>query len=165
MTTEQAQRASIREPVRTVVSLIVILAWLAFGVSTSYRAIASHTWPTVNGTIISAVETTRSAGKGFKHGVELAYSYTVGWNEHRAHFFKVIDAVRGTPAWADAIARYQANAAFTVHYNPEDPGDHVIEPGLSFFHVLMTGLPLLFLAVIVSVTVRQMKEIKRNHAR
>lgn len=162
MTEKQSNRtAEVSAPKETgkaILTFLIMSAWLAFGVYGSAKAVRSKNWPTTTGAIVSAAQVTKSAGKGFSHGVEFDYIYRVGRQEYQSKHYKAIDNTFGTPEWRKAVSQYQANTRLTVHYDPKDPKDSAIDPGLTFFNFMMTGLPLAFLVLIVSVTIKNMKK-------
>ncbi len=157
-----AESSPPKETFRTVLSFLIMSAWLVFGVYISAKAVRAKYWPTTTGTIVSAAQVTKSAGKGFSHGVEFDYIYRVGPQEYRSKHYKAIDDTFGTPEWRKAVSQYQADTRLTVHYDPKDPKDSAIDPGLTFFNFMMTGLPLAFLVLIVSVTIKNMKKEGRG---
>ena len=91
------------------------------------------------------------------HKPNIVYSYTlhgVRYENDRLSFF---DGASENTALADSIlALYPVGKEVTVHYNPDDPGDAVLEPGsgVALIVPLVLGLFLCGFAAIPLLVVR-----------
>ena len=109
--------------------IALLLAWFSFGAIGFYKAVASHHWPTTEGTVVSA-QVVRPSGKSTKYIAEIGYTYQVGGKEYSSKNFRATSA-RGTSGWAkQVVEQHPVGAMVPVHYNPNKPEDAVIEPGL-----------------------------------
>jgi len=108
-------------------AVIVLSCWNAM------RAVQSRKWPECSGTVItSALEETRSEGE-YLYRPAVSYRYVVGGDElvgKRVRFCDSFVLTRRSPA-SRIVKRYSAGSAVVVRYDPDDPGESVLEPGLN----------------------------------
>jgi hypothetical protein len=136
--------------------ILLLLAWLVVGAIGFYRAVVSYNWPVTQGTVVSA-EVVRPAGKSTKYVAEIGYTYQVGGKEFFSKSFKATSA-RGTSSWArQLVGGYPAGTRVAVHYNPEKPGDSVVEPGLQSDNYWMTLAPLAAIVLLLLALFQQVK--------
>ncbi len=111
------------------IMLFPVAAWFFAGVR---RDVAlsqiSRSWPTVPGVLEQRSIDQRSTLRGNTYAISLSYSYEVGGRKYHG------DRLAFAPSRLDAgalldglLAKYPPNAAVTVHYNPIDPEDSVLE--------------------------------------
>jgi hypothetical protein len=88
----------------------------------------SRSWPTVPGVLERRTAERRSTTRGTSYAITLSYAYEVGGRKYRG------DRLAFAPSRLDAgdlldglLAKYPANATVTVHYNPIDSQDSVLE--------------------------------------
>lgn len=108
-----------------------ILCWTAANV---VDALASRRWPQVRGTIIaSKLQRSRDSEGGYSYRPDVSYRYAVKGKEFVARRTRFGDWLKlGWPGVADRVVRrYPVGAAILVHYNPQDPAEAVLEPGLN----------------------------------
>lgn len=120
------------------------------------QAAASVSWPHVDGQITrSQLVRTRDDGKTM-YSVDIAYAYEVdgrAFEGHRAYFG---DSVRGSDPgpYRREIDRHPVGRTVHVHHDPTDPGESVLEPGVtwsvSFPYFLGIGLATVGGLLIVS---------------
>lgn len=123
----------------------------AFAVIRARRASAAAQRPTVPGKVISSViEEQRSTGRGRHYRCRVTYTYTIDDTEHTSHrAFYGDDLWSPKPAEVNEVhQRYPEGATVTVYYDPNDPGDAVLETVVSrrVVAVAFTGLILFMTA-------------------
>ncbi|MDD5262633.1 MAG: DUF3592 domain-containing protein [Methylacidiphilales bacterium] len=136
---------------------LLILVLFPFVIWQAYKKLrlskASATWPTAPG-VVTAAERTKLA---WRTQPRVSFSYEVAgkaYNSSKVSFADVVPARETEPT----LSRYQPKQQVVVHYQPEDPGLAVLEPGpnryvsaafrnyiiwfvlLIFFNVLYIGL-------------------------
>jgi hypothetical protein len=121
--------------------------WL--GVATTLRARASASWPSVDGSVLSAAidRESRRSGSGSSSTTSpiwrplVSYEYAVDGTRHEGQRISYGEYATGEIAEAEAVVkRYPLGAAVRVHYDPDDPRQAVLEPGTA-------GIPWFFLAI------------------
>jgi hypothetical protein len=123
---------------------------LYLGLQTMVGGWASESWPTTPGVVATSeieVEHTgsgSSSGSGKSYHARVHYEYGVGGESFSAKRVSFGEFGTGDGDHAsEVLARYPAGAKVAVHYDPEDPGDAVLEPGLQgipWFYLLL-GTP------------------------
>lgn len=108
------------------------LALLLFFIAARRTSKQAAKWPSVRGQIVkSEVESFRkrvgnSMTTLYRPAVEFAYS--VGGREYRANKIMLMTEVSGTQSYAEQmVAKYPADAAVDVHYDPADPSNAALE--------------------------------------
>lgn len=83
------------------------------------------------GRVIDAdVQSTRHKNS-YTHRLELAYRYEVLGTAYEGQLWNYTE-IESSDKWAQRIAQtYPPGTSLTVHYNPADPSEAVIEPGLT----------------------------------
>ncbi len=146
---------------KTVIAVFVffislLLAWFIFGAVGFFKAVASHHWPTTNGTVVSA-QVIRPSGKSTKYIAEIGYTYQIGGKEYSSKNYKATSA-RGTSGWAKQVVdQHPVGSVVTVHYNPDKPEEAVIEPGLQSDNYFMTIVPLMAILLLLGTLFQQIK--------
>ncbi len=110
--------------------LLVGLALLAFAGWQYQRAQQSRTWPTVPGTVEATWIREDTTEEEIHYFPGLRYTYQVAGERYqgtRIRFGSDISFDTRTEAKA-FLARYPEGGSVTVHYNPADPSDAVLEP-------------------------------------
>jgi hypothetical protein len=138
---------------------------LVAGLRDVLRAARTRRWPTAPGTIVSAEELQHSremppeAGGGTRihYDARIHYEYSVG----RVHIGSTVVRLGPTESSNEAraqstLARYLPGQQVPVSYNPKDPTDSVLEPGLHplDFSRALVGLILLVLAFSMELVAR-----------
>jgi len=108
-----------------------ILAW---SIVNCIYAVLSRRWPQVTGVIVvSDLQRSSDADGGYSYRPEVSYRYFVNREEfvaRRTRFGDRLQLSWSAPA-VRIISRYRVGAVVSVHYNPDDPADAVLEPGLN----------------------------------
>lgn len=109
----------------------VILAWTAVNVAYAHL---SRRWPRVTGTVIvSDLQRSKDSDGGYSYRPEVSYRYSVHGEEFiasRTRFGDRLELNFSAPA-ARIVRRYPVGAVVLVCYNPDDPADAVLEPGIN----------------------------------
>ena len=121
------------------------------------RALASQRWPTVSGELESdalrraVYHGTDSDGTSDQASallVDFHYRYTVQGKEHHGHRVTFSDGInKTTGALKKLQQRFRNKPMIRVYYNPADPADSVLIPGLSIYNFTPLITSGLFLAV------------------
>jgi len=114
-----------------------ILAIMCFPVAAWFYALVrrdvelsrmSQSWPTVPGVLDERKAEQRTTPRGNSYAITLGYSYEVGGRKYRGDRLAFAPRRLDAGALLDGLLdKYPANAAVTVHYNPVDPQDSVLE--------------------------------------
>ncbi len=122
------------------------------------KGIASLSWPTVEGRVISSgIESAWSRDSDnssyLTYYAAIRYEYTVGDRTYAGDQTKVGGEIRTTSSVraGRAAARYREGAAVTVHYDPIRPEEAVLEPGVKIVPWVLVIFGLLFIATGVIV--------------
>lgn len=90
----------------------------------------SQTWPTVPGVLLDRKTEKRISRSGVSYIVSLKYTYEVGGRKYQGEQLAFAPSRIDSGDTLDRLLqKYVANAAITVHYNPADPTDAVLETG------------------------------------
>ena len=105
-------------------------AMLGWALARQVRALA---FPTTEGMV------TRSGVKadGDTHRLDLAYDYTVGGRRYTGTRYCYSEMGTGAGAWRKVSDGLPVGAAVAVSYDPTDPADALLRPGLTGFHLSM----------------------------
>jgi hypothetical protein len=122
------------------------------------KANRAMNWPTVEGRVTESLVSThrsRRSDSGARtnlYGALVRYSYMVKGVEYSGERVTFADTHNSDRSKAEAIlARYAIGAAVRVYYNPEDPQNALLEPGISNQSFLPLLIPLAFLVVGIVV--------------
>jgi Protein of unknown function (DUF3592) len=149
--------------VRLVIGIIMIIVgfyFVAYQIPAVTSGLQSQSWKATTATVLSSRWLTHHAtgdeynqtyeGKGYMHTPEIAYSYTVKGRKFSANRYqfgdtgrRYVNDIRGI------VARYPVGRTVRVTYNPSDPSQSVLEPGvngMSWF-MLAVGLGMIALGV------------------
>lgn len=128
---------------------------------------ASASWPSVQGTVVSAtvVERRRRGGPTFRPAIE--YEYTINGTVYRSDRHRVIKNWRNTSWAGDVVARHPPGSALNVYYDPSDPARAVLSPGggwgdtgaITLFRVMLWGLATGGWAAVVLKVVRKRRAL------
>ncbi len=148
------------------------LAWIAAGVFTiltlvfGTRAIegtrtqlAAETYPTATGRIIHSDIKSRRVKNGTRYWLEIVYEFEVEGRKFRGTRRQYEDPeVSSHSACRKMQTAYPAGATVTVHYNPANPGEAVLVPGMGVpqYAAWLTSLATLMLAWLFWKTVVQL---------
>lgn len=109
-------------------------------------AAASRTWPTADGIIVRCEEVTRSPrpGRSPKRTVEVEYTYRLAEVEYRSDQVTAGN-IGGSSAYL--LRKYPRGTQVPVRYNPDDPAQAVLEPGVPGGAVWLYSIPVV-LAIV-----------------
>ncbi len=111
--------------------LIGVAAFYFLG-GTIQKAYTSSSWPTVQGEVVhSELAQHRDSDGDQMYSTDITYNYAVDGQQYSGSQVTLMDgstSLRGTVQ--DTVKRYPSGATVTVYYEPEDPANGVLEPGL-----------------------------------
>ena len=134
------------------------VALLARVVLDVVSSMASRDWPAIPGRIMDARLERSGGGEGVTYRSIVSYAYSVSGSAHTAARVRYGDWLE--IAWSGPakriVQRYSARKDVVVRYNPNDPSEAVLEPGLSAF--LLGGLALAVFFIAAGVLVMRLDE-------
>jgi hypothetical protein len=155
--------SSAKKPVIAVFTffLLLLLAWLTYSAVGVTKAILTKSWPATTGTVISSVVHRETSSKGKpKFNPVINYSYKIGTEEYFSDKYSST-LPRGSSEWAkQIISRYPDNEVIKVYYNPANPKESVLAPGLQSDNYWMSILSSFFFAMVLLAFIKQIKTMK-----
>jgi hypothetical protein len=128
---------------------------LLMGIKTLFKMIASLYWPKAKGTVLESEVGT--SGKFYSPTIR--YEFTVNRKKYESYNYDLAKLESGDPLPSQrAVKRYPAGKEVVVHYNPKNPEDCALEPGIRLGGLLLFfagGAAFLFFAWIAMVAVSQ----------
>ena len=120
-----------------------------------YRDWETRSWPSISGKVLSA-HVTRSPGARIRFYAIVTYEYGIGGHRY------VNDRQRGR--WGQPIYNLQGNAEYAiwdykpdkpvlVFYDPKNPADTLLEPGLTLGNAIIAILGIMFLGISSIITI------------
>jgi hypothetical protein len=129
-----------------------------WGWSVLSNARASLSWPTTEGRVVfSEVDHSTDSEGGDSYSADIVYRYEVDDQEYendRVRFGENSSSNRG-PA-EDLVERYPVGRNVDVHYEPDDPDNSVLEPGVtlgSYLGLCLGGFFVVLAIILVPVMV------------
>ncbi len=126
-------------------------ALCVWGLWEVFRAQQSASWPAVEGTVISSKVTSESSGSGksrsTSYKADVRYQYDVDGVAYEHDRLRIGLVSTGFKSSAQADVRKHPKGATTVYYDPIEPGNSVLEPGLHLSLSLKPSVGLLFFVV------------------
>jgi len=120
--------------------VVVGLLQLAKCLVESSSAIAATDWPTVAGTVKSSGVRLVKGGKGDGHVPAVTYTYEVNgvsYQGKRIHFRDVSEM----PEQAEkTVSSYPVGATVQVHFDPDEPSESLLRPGLYRYSFIWLAL-------------------------
>ncbi len=120
------------------------LGLLGYNWSQQHKAWESRQWPTVQGQVISTGMAESSDDNGVAYAPIVRYTYEVDGVEYQSSriAFGPTEYTSSRRKVAQVLARYPEGSAVTVHYNPNDPHEAVLETQVqgSLVFTLIGGL-------------------------
>ncbi len=116
---------------------LIGLMILGFGIREYFKAQASTGWPSVEGVVLRSEmdvdhSSSSSGGSSTTYGADVAYEYQQGGTRRTGDRVEFGEISTGDSSDAQQVLdRYPVGREVTVYYNPEDPADSVLEPGVS----------------------------------
>lgn len=140
------------------------LALVGVGLRRMAKASRSRRWPSVPGTVLSSTVSSRMAPPSSQdedsppevpqrlYRPEVRYTYSVGGREFTGSALGLDEVeISDEPLVREQAARYPPDAAVTVYYDPADPSQAVLEPGVQASAWLLPAMGLVFLIVTGSL--------------
>ena len=132
------------------------IVFIIIAVNRRRKAQASLAWPAVPGVVVSAEvhETVHSSDEGadtYSYDPKIVYTYQVGGTEYKSHKYSFGASNSNRNPVAQIVARYTPGMAVSVHYNPEKPGEAVLQSeagGTNIF--LIIGIILTMIGVMIA---------------
>lgn len=121
-------------------------------VSTTWNQLAALSYPTAPGEIISSKI---AKNDGDSQGIEIRYKFNVGGKEFTGDKYRYGET-RSNDGWAkEVVAKHSPKTPVTVFYNPRDPSDAVLMPGIEgvdlFLPMFMTPFNMVMLGIWAAV--------------
>lgn len=160
--------------------LLIGAVSLYFGCINLLQAQASMSWPIAQGTIEQSIVKASSGSSGssgsFRSGgsrttywAEVDYRFTVDSRSFLGHRWTFGDY--GSSNWShagDIATKYPPGSSVVVRYDPDDPEESVIDPGIKLHTWFLPGAGLIFLlpgllmAIFLPRAFRDLKKASRN---
>lgn len=154
-------------PLKSVIPVFLLFlsmlgAWLTYSAIGTIKAIQTLGWPHTSGIVISNEVKKIPSSKGpSKYSPVIEYSFKLDSVEYTSNRYSSTGA-RGDSEWAnDVVKEYWVNSAIKVFYNPRNPKESVIDPGLQSDNYWMTILSSFFFGVVLFAFIKQLKQ-RRN---
>ncbi|HLJ90231.1 MAG TPA: DUF3592 domain-containing protein [Candidatus Angelobacter sp.] len=129
------------------------------GISIYLKDQRAQSWPTTTGQIVySAVFQGQDSDGNTTYTPQIQYSYQVNDHQYIGAVWRFGADNVSRMAANQAVATYQPGKSVTVFFNPEDPKETVLEPGM-----MQTGLPIIFVSLCVAGIVG-LYAYRRSHA-
>jgi hypothetical protein len=150
---------------------LVGIGVMAWGFSEVYTANCSKGWPQADGTILSSEIGQHSGGEGgTTYSADISYEFTVNGETIKGSRVRFGEVTLGNQGVASKIVnKYKPGTKVKIHYNPKDPYDSVLEPGvhgMSTWFTVIFGLVFAvaaagFMAVGLFVTGKMISRIEK----
>jgi hypothetical protein len=152
--------------------LILGLLSLTIGCRQMLAAARSSDWPSAEGQVLSSrVKVSHGSGAhgGTSYSADIGYSYEVGQARHLASRVAYGDYGASLQGHALSIVeRYPVDSHVRVFYDPEEPSESVLEPGVKLQTFLFPVLGLLFTAAggaILWDVPRRLRSLRKSAGR
>jgi hypothetical protein len=128
----------------------ITLLFDAFNIIPMVRQVNAIRFPSAEGVMISSEVTRHSDSDGSTHGVAMGYSYTVAGREYEGHLYRYDKSASSDSAWAQrAVSERPPGRKVPVFYNPHNPEDAVLVPGILGSDLFMLAFMTPFNAVML----------------
>lgn len=107
----------------------------------------SKNWPFVTGEVLEFDVRNRPADKSVYASIR--YSYKVDGNTYTGNRFTLENGEPAVRQVARRLDAYPEGHTVTVYYNPDNPSQAVLEPGVSTNAVMVTSMAYLFFVLVV----------------
>ena len=104
---------------------------------TAYHQLRALTFPTAEGVVTRCEVTSVDDTDGPTSKLDLAYEYEVNGRRHAGTRYSYTEISTNTQAWQRVAARMPRGAPVRVSYDPADPAESLLRPGLTGFHLSM----------------------------
>jgi uncharacterized protein DUF3592 len=125
----------------------------ALGAWGCYQGWRTLSWPTTQATILSSQahrfeSERRQDGRtvtDVRHTVTIRYSYSVGRRDYLGEGIQPYSyGMQNSAAAREQFERYRPDTAARIAYDPDNPGEAYLEPGLSSVSKMLLGLGVIF---------------------
>ena len=139
------------------------LGLLVFGAAQVKKGRASVAWPTTEGEIMAA-EMTGNRGDSTTYGAKIIYAYELGKTGFSGDKVSLGDYSSSNSEHArEILRRYPIGKKVLVYYNPEDPSEAILEPGIRGITWILLGVgAVLFVAALISLLMFEQKLRKKS---
>lgn len=121
-----------------------------FMILPAVRQVAAERFATTQGTVLSSEVTHHDDSDGTTHGVRITYSYTVAGREFTGDRFRYGKFSSSDSAWArQAVHEHTVGSTTKVYYDPNNPTESVLRPGLAGCDLFMLMFMTPFNAVML----------------
>ena len=113
-------------------------------------SLLSRRWPQATGkVIVSDLQRSRDSEGGYSYRPEVSYQYSVEGQEFIASRTRYGDrlALSWSAPAARMVRRYPVGAVVSVHYDPDEPAEAVLEPGVNGLILMGVALGVLFTSI------------------
>lgn len=122
-----------------------------WGTWEAIQASSSSSWPSVEGTIVSSKLTSGTSGTGKSRSTtykaEVRYQYQVDGAAYENDVLRVGQISTGFKSFPQADVKRHPKGVTTVYYEPAEPANSVLEPGVHLALALKPSVGLLFFFV------------------
>lgn len=128
----------------------VVAVWLTAGIGSGfYRSLASQHWPKVTAHITSSQVNTGTSNAGTWWAPSVGYEYEIAGKTYASSTIRYLmpHFYQESPA-ADVTIPYQTGSDVRVAYNPRNPGESVLEPGVPAGMWKQALIPLFFWGLV-----------------
>jgi len=138
--------------------LALLLAWFIYSAIGFTKGLSTLGWPATTGKVISCDVKRVPSSKGpSKFQPVISYSYQINSVEYVSDRYSSTIA-RGSSQWAnEVISKHPANSSIQVFYNPKNPKNSVLDPGLQSDDNWMTILSSFFFVVVLLAFRKQLQ--------
>ncbi len=126
------RRTSIPFGIKFFLGAFILGGLIALGVGGSHFvwSVRSASWPTVEGVVLTSKLEMHEGNKGATYSARITYDYQVKGRHYDGRRL-AFGALASSTGYAQGILdRYPVGGKVRVYYDPRDPGEAVLEPGL-----------------------------------
>lgn len=128
----------------------MVLLFDGFIVIPATRQVMALRYSTTEGKVLSAQVTQHDGEDGPTFGVKIRYTYRVNGRDFENDRFRYQSGSSSDSAWAyEAVNRHAPGSWTTVHYNPLNPSDALLSPGVAGSDLFMLMFMTPFNAVML----------------
>lgn len=112
--------------------------WMIIGGGSQvWEGLASRTWPSVTGEMISSTAVAAGGRSPGKYSLEVAYRYRVDGVAHESRRVRAVGHSSKKEAIEAEVNRLTPGSVVTVYYNPQRPSQAYLETGVSVMEGLL----------------------------
>jgi hypothetical protein len=146
-----------------IVPLMIGLVALSMSVLVSQGAQDAAGWPTTEGTVTNTYIAQHTGSKGaISYSPEVQYQYQVDGFSYTGDRLGVISQSSSYDWALSYLNNYQVGSTVTVHYNPANPADAVLETEVGFMGTGLMIIGIVFILVGALVMVFLVKKWRKG---